>query len=226
MLILAFDTSGNGCSVCLWRDGTVLAGRADTMSRGQAEALVPMIEEVLGAAGAGYGDLDRIAVTVGPGSFTGLRVGLATARGLGLARRMPVWGVTTTEAFAHALSAGQRAKGTVLAAIDARRDDIYLQGFRAPDMRPLDAPSAALPEAVPAILALRLADSPVIACGDAAERLAGLDGIDGVVVQRVIEAPVIAALAATRPLPAGPPTPLYIRQPDAAMPVNGGRLRP
>lgn len=226
MLILAFDTAGNGCSVCLWNDGAVLAGRADAMARGQAEALVPMIEEVMGEAGAAYADLDRIAVTVGPGSFTGLRVGVATARGLGLALMKPVWGVTTTEAFAHAVPVARRTAGTVLAAIDARRDDVYLQAFRAPDMTPLADAVAALPESVPALLALRLAEAPVIACGDAAERLAGLEGVAEVLPQPVIEAPVVAAIAATRPLPPGPPSALYVRPPDAALPVNGGRLRP
>lgn len=226
MLILAFDTAGNGCSVCLWQDGSVLAGRADTMARGQAEALVPMIEAVMAEAGADYAALDRIAVTVGPGSFTGLRVGVATARGLGVALMKPVWGVTTTEAFAHAVPAEKRTVGTVLAAIDARRDDVYLQAFRAPGMTPLNDLVAALPEGVPGLLALRLAPAPVIACGDAAARLAGLEGVAEVVPQPVVEAPVVAAIAAGRPLPQGPPSALYVRPPDAALPVHGGRLRP
>jgi tRNA threonylcarbamoyladenosine biosynthesis protein TsaB len=226
MRVLAFDTAGNGCSVCLWRDGVVEAERREPMSRGQAEALVPMIEAVMAEAGAAYGDLDRIAVTVGPGSFTGLRVGLATARGLGVALMMPVWGVTTTEAFAHALPADRRRAGTVLAAIDARRDDLYLQAFRAPEIVPLGAPVAALPAAVPGILALRLAAAPVIACGDAADRLAGLEGVADTFPQAAVEAPVVAALAAARPLPPGPPSAVYVRPPDAALPVHGGRLRP
>lgn len=226
MRILAFDTAGNGCSACLWEDGAVRAARADAMSRGQAEALVPMIEEVMAEAGADYADLDRIAVTVGPGSFTGLRVGLATARGLGVALMTPVWGITTLEAFARALPEADRAAGTVLVAIDARREDVYLQPFHAPDLRPLGEPVAALPEGVPGILALRLAAAPVIACGDAAGRLAGLEGVSRVCPQPVIEAPVVAAIAAERPLPPGPPSALYIRPPDAALPVHGGRLRP
>ncbi len=226
MLILAFDTAGNGCSACLWRDGAILAARADAMARGQAEALVPMVDAVMAEAGADFAALDRIAVTVGPGSFTGLRVGVATARGLGVALGKPVWGVTTLEAFAHALPEADRAAGTVLAAIDARREDIYLQPFRAPDLTPLGEPVAALAEGVPGLLALRLADAPVIACGDAADRLDGLEGVSTVRLQPVIEAPVVAVIAATRPLPPGPPSALYIRPPDAALPVNGGRLRP
>src|SRR3569832_1939804 len=97
MLILAFDTSIAACSVALIRDAAILAATREVMDRGQAEALMPMIERVMESARASYRDLDRIAVTTGPGSFTGVRVGLAAARGLGLASEKPIVGVLTTE---------------------------------------------------------------------------------------------------------------------------------
>ena len=130
MLILAFDTAVAACSVALWRDGVVLAAARETMDQGQAEALMPMIEAVMAKAGASYAALDRVAVTVGPGSFTGVRVGLAAARGLGLAAHKPVIGVMTTEVLAAAVAEAERKDGVhILAAIDTKRGDLYVQQF-------------------------------------------------------------------------------------------------
>src|SRR5262245_22034221 len=100
MMILAFDTAVGACSVAVWRDGETLAMSRQPMERGQAEHLVPAIADAMSAAGAGFEHLDRIAVTIGPGSFTGVRVALATARGLALAHKIPVIGVTTGEVLA------------------------------------------------------------------------------------------------------------------------------
>ncbi|MCH7931874.1 MAG: tRNA (adenosine(37)-N6)-threonylcarbamoyltransferase complex dimerization subunit type 1 TsaB, partial [Proteobacteria bacterium] len=94
MNVLALDTATAACSVALWSDGTVLAQRFATMARGHAEALMPMVEAVMAEAGLAFADLDLVATTVGPGTFTGLRVGLAAARGLALAGGLPIVGVT------------------------------------------------------------------------------------------------------------------------------------
>ena len=106
MLILSLDTAGQSCAVCVWRDGVVLAIREERMARGQDARLVPLLLEVMAAAGVAFPQLDRIAVTRGPGSFTGLRIGLATARGLGLAADKPVIGIDRFSI--HAAQQGRR----------------------------------------------------------------------------------------------------------------------
>jgi len=131
MKILALETTGSACSVALWRDGGVVARRFEAMTRGHAERLVPMIGEVLAEAGVTAEAVDRLAVTVGPGAFTGLRVGLATARGLALATGRPLVGVTTFEAIAHALPLESRRGRSLLVAVDSRRTELFLRLFDA-----------------------------------------------------------------------------------------------
>ena len=96
------------------------------MKRGHAEALMPLIARVMRACGLPFAALDRVAVTTGPGSFTGLRVGLSAARGIGLAANKPVVGVTTLTAYAAPV-VSQNAEQPVLSAIDARHDQVYFQ---------------------------------------------------------------------------------------------------
>jgi len=102
MIVLAIDTSLDACSVAILRDGVVLASCSEPMQRGQAERLAPMVQEIAQGAGIAFADLDRIAVTTGPGSFTGVRVGLSFARALALAVGKPCIGVSTLEALALA----------------------------------------------------------------------------------------------------------------------------
>ena len=113
MKLLAFDTATTGCSAALFLGGRLAAHQAAAMARGQSEALMPMIAEVLAEGGCSYGDLDALAVTVGPGAFTGLRIGLSAARGLALALAVPCAGVTTLEAVARAVPETARAGGRV-----------------------------------------------------------------------------------------------------------------
>lgn len=129
MLVLALDTSFSNCSVALWRDGAVLARASRAMGRGHAEALVPMIRDVAAQAGVSIADVDRIGVTVGPGTFTGIRIGLAAAHGLGLARGCPVVGITTLEAVARGVQGAARETHTLVVALDAGRPDLYVQRF-------------------------------------------------------------------------------------------------
>src|ERR1700712_2605484 len=128
MLILAIDTALDTCAAgVLDTDaGRMIAQESLPMKRGHAEALMPLIARVIKASGIGFGDLDRIAVTTGPGSFTGLRVGLSAARGIALAAEKPVVGVTTLTAYAAPV-VNKGDEHPVISAIDARHDHVYLQ---------------------------------------------------------------------------------------------------
>ena len=125
MKLLAVDTALGACSVAVLEDDVVLVHRLEFMERGHAEALAPMVEEAMAAAGVPFAAIDRLAVTTGPGTFTGQRVGLAFMRGLRVALGKPLVGVTTLSAMAQ----GARAEtGLALAAAlhDARRNEVYL----------------------------------------------------------------------------------------------------
>ncbi|HTB00745.1 MAG TPA: tRNA (adenosine(37)-N6)-threonylcarbamoyltransferase complex dimerization subunit type 1 TsaB [Bradyrhizobium sp.] len=128
MLILAIDTALDACAAgVLDTDaGKLIAQQSEAMKRGHAEALMPLIARVIKQAGIGFAALDRIAVTTGPGSFTGLRVGLSAARGIALAAGKPVVGVTTLTAYAAPI-VSESGKHPVISAIDARHDQVYFQ---------------------------------------------------------------------------------------------------
>ncbi|OAF08278.1 tRNA threonylcarbamoyladenosine biosynthesis protein TsaB [Bradyrhizobium centrolobii] len=128
MLILAIDTALEACAAAVLDTdaGELLAQESRLMKRGHAEALMPMIARVMQSADLAFTALDRIAVTVGPGSFTGLRVGISAARGIALAAKRPAVGLTTLSAFAAAI-VGRSGSAPVLSAIDARHDHVYFQ---------------------------------------------------------------------------------------------------
>lgn len=128
MLILAIDTALDACAAAVLdtRTSKLIARETQSMKRGHAEALMPLIARVMNEAAIGFAALDRIAVTTGPGSFTGLRVGLSAARGIALAAGKPVVGVTTLTAYAAPV-VSTNSQPAVLAAIDARHDQVYFQ---------------------------------------------------------------------------------------------------
>jgi len=128
MLILAIDTALDACAAAVLdtEAGSLIARESEAMKRGHAEALMPMIGRVIAQSGVAFAALDRIAVTTGPGSFTGLRVGLSAARGIALAANKAVVGVTTLTAYAAPV-VSQNGEHPVVAAIDARHDHVYLQ---------------------------------------------------------------------------------------------------
>ena len=141
-LILAFDTSAARCAAALVSAGRVLVARDEATGRGQAERLLPMLQEMLAEAGLGWNDLDGIAVATGPGNFTGVRIAVAAARGLALALGVPAVGVTAFEALA--------GPGEATVAIEDRRGTVFVQRFE--DRVPLGEPAAGahpapLPEA-------------------------------------------------------------------------------
>src|SRR3954471_12066678 len=130
MRVLAIDTALEACSAAIFDSdaGRVTASESLAMPRGHAEAIMPMVARVMDRADAGFQDIERVVVTIGPGSFTGLRVGIAAARGIGLAAGKPVVGVSTFAAFAAPCIAEDGAQ-TVMVAVDARHDHVYLQMF-------------------------------------------------------------------------------------------------
>lgn len=128
MLILALDTALDACAAGILdtRSGKLIAHESLPMKRGHAEALMPLLARVMAQSGIAFADLDRIAATTGPGSFTGLRVGLSAARGIGLAAGKPVVGITTLTAYAAPV-VSETGEAPVIAAIDARHDHVYFQ---------------------------------------------------------------------------------------------------
>ncbi|HYE44630.1 MAG TPA: tRNA (adenosine(37)-N6)-threonylcarbamoyltransferase complex dimerization subunit type 1 TsaB [Caulobacter sp.] len=207
-MLLAVDTCLDACSAALLDGEAVLAAVSEPMSRGHQERLAPMVAELM--AGRSFGDLDRVAATVGPGSFTGLRVGLAFAKGLSSALSIPLVGIGSLPA----LAAGR--KGFVCAAVDARRGQIYLQAFR--DGAALMAPDALAVETAAARLAELAGDGPATLVGSGAPLLAPL------LPRAVVETPggpdpvAVARLAMAVRDSVPPARPLYLRTPDAKLP--------
>jgi tRNA threonylcarbamoyladenosine biosynthesis protein TsaB len=223
--VLAFDTALAACSAAVWSDGAILAARLERLDRGHAEALMPMVEAVRTEAGLAYQDIDRLAVTIGPGTFTGLRIGLAAARGLALAIGRPLVGVTTLEALAAGVSEDERQGQAVLAVIDARRSEVYAQAFDA-GLAPLAPPSLSTVTG-----AARLAPAPLITVGSGAllvQTALVADGKEARVSEasETPDAAVVAALAAGRAVVSDEmPSPLYLRAPDARLPGTAARDR-
>jgi tRNA threonylcarbamoyladenosine biosynthesis protein TsaB len=213
MIVLGLDTCLSSCSVAVLDGERVLASAREVMARGHQERLAPMARQVMAEAGVAFDKLDRIAVTVGPGSFTGLRVGIAFAKGLALALDLPAVGIGTLEALAA--EAGQDSAGLVFAAIDARRGQLYLQAFE--DGRALMAPDALTAEVAAARLAELSQGRPFTLVGSGAALLVDFASNAKVIAAEGADARRVARLATTRE-PA-PLKPLYLRAPDAKLPA-------
>lgn len=217
MLILAIDTALDACAAgVLNTDSATMIGQQSLpMQRGHAEALVPLIARVIAEADISFEAIDRIAVTTGPGSFTGLRVGLSAARGLALAADRPVVGLTTLAAFAAPL-VGETATDPILSAIDARHDQVYFQvsgGDGTTLLRPRIAP---IDDAIAA--ALRFGAPRLV--GNAAQILAARWPSDAAPPVSVDAKPApdiawVAWLGAAVTPENSPARPYYLRPPDA-----------
>jgi tRNA threonylcarbamoyladenosine biosynthesis protein TsaB len=230
-VILGFDTATAATAVAVWAPGGPAVERRDDPAPGErpnhAGRLLVLIEEALAAAGVGWDRVERIAVGVGPGGFTGLRLGIATARALSQARNLPVAGVSSLEALAAGAAgeapgaadaigrAGDEARGPIVAVIDARRGEVFAAGFGS---HPPSFGPAALP---PADLAARIAPGS-LAVGDGAvrfrdelERAGAVVPVDGSELHRVSALQVCRLGAALEPGDRDALLPDYRREPDA-----------
>ena len=216
MKILAVDTALGACSAALLEDDRVLAHIFEPMERGHAERLAPMVDETMKQACVEFAALDRLAVTVGPGTFTGQRVGLAFMRGLRLALHVPLTGVTTLEAMAMAAMA-KTGSPKAAAIHDARRAEAYLL-LR--DGETVVQPPMVLPfaDAVARIAAFGPCALAGTGAASAHEKLSGDFALSAI---RQPDALWVARLAQKYPAPMEAPGPLYLRAPDAKLP--GGR---
>jgi tRNA threonylcarbamoyladenosine biosynthesis protein TsaB len=223
MRVLAIDTALEACSAAvLDTSGGITASETAVMTRGHAEALMPLIARVMIRAGIEFGDLDRIAVTTGPGSFTGLRVGISAARGIALAAGKSAIGLSTLAGFAAPLIADDDST-QVVAAIDARHDHIYLQVFGVNGRTLVGPRTATVRDAARAAMT-----APARIIGSAAKKLAAAwpKGAEPPLLVEQLGAPDIdwiARLGAAAAEAHDPPKPLYLRAPDA-QPQNAARL--
>lgn len=218
MKILTVDTTLAACSVALLDGTNVLAHRLEAMERGHAEALAPMVQSVVSEACLDFTDLQRLAVTTGPGTFTGQRVGLAFMRGLRIALKLPLLGITSLEAMAAA-AIEQNEASFVAVLHDARRDEVYA-GFYVPNHVLLEPTLLSIEDAVQTVQRMSTSNTDtVVFAGTAGKKAcAAYAGRGGQAVVSSVIAPdalQVARLALARPDPGVAPAPLYLRPPDA-----------
>lgn len=209
MKLLAVDTTFSACSAALLEDDAVIARHFEIMDRGHAEYLAPMVEQVMKEAGWDYPDLTRMAITTGPGTFTGQRIGLAYMRALKVALKLPLTGVTSLGAMvAQALDQTGAAKAAAIH--DARRGEVYLAlNDAAPEILKFEDVLAKL---APHADGLALAGTAAKAV---AEKLSADVKLTDIVAP---DAVWVGHLAAKLPENNDVPRPLYLRAPDAKLP--------
>ncbi len=251
MRILALESSFACCSVAVWQGlpgkswtcGDILAQEKRDMAQGHAKHLVPLIESCLEKSGLAWSDLDRLACTIGPGGFTGVRIGLATARGLALATGLPLIGVSSLEVLAmqalgqalgqtleHKSSEPPHVPYLILPTLDSRRQDLFVQLFLAEPMSETlserSLPCAIPPENLKQHFAPHWNDAQtIILIGDAVvttQKALKDQEVPCLALQTssapaTPEASWIAHIAANRPI-GEPPKPLYLRPPDVSPP--------
>ena len=201
------------------RGSVVIAADRRAMRHGHGEALMPLVEAAAARAGIAPQALDIVAVSLGPGSFTGVRVGLAAARGIALAAGARLVGVSSLAAVA---ALATRPHAPLVVALDSRRDDIYVQVF-APGGAPLADAAAILPDRLGDWLTPVIGTSAVTIAGDAAEAaataLSGERAVTAIPNSAADARGVLAALAKSDPRPLGADVaPLYLRPPDVSAP--------
>jgi len=191
-IILAIETSTGPCSVALWKNGGIAAYLENSKPVMQSASLIPMIEEALVKSGTQYQDLSAIACTIGPGSFTGIRVGLAAARGIAFAAKIKTLGFTTLETLAFA---ARVQSNPITAIINAGKGEVYYQHFASGPFKTVSEACLGKLESI---------ENKGLVIGNV--------GVEKITFPR---ADALAELAATRAQFAHPPAPFYIRPPDA-----------
>jgi len=208
--LLAVDTALGACSVAVIDGEQVRAHRHEFMDRGHAEALAPMVDETMNDAKIEFSSLDRLAVTTGPGTFTGQRVGLAFMRALRIALHRPLIGITTLAAMAEAAKA-ETGLARAIALHDARRDEVYVQIDDKPEVL-LFEDMARMLRSIDGKAQIALAGTAAVRACDALSKRFVLSTI------RQPDALWVARLAVMAPETDTAPRPLYLRAPDAKLP--------
>lgn len=224
MRVLAIDTALGACSACVLDTGarSPIAIEQTAMDRGHAEALMPMIERVMGRTEGGFSSLDRVAVTIGPGSYTGLRVGISAARAIAFAAGIPAVGVSTLAASA-APFIGREGGRVVAAAVDAKHGQVWFQALNAQGKQLVSVRQVNHRDAARAIGA-----GPVSLVGSAALAVANeawAIGLDALVVDdaKAPDVTWVARLGLIADPASAPPRPLYLKPPETT-PQDRARL--
>ncbi|MCO5090482.1 tRNA (adenosine(37)-N6)-threonylcarbamoyltransferase complex dimerization subunit type 1 TsaB [Bosea sp. (in: a-proteobacteria)] len=224
MRILAIDTALGACSACVLEAGEAepLASEELAMERGHAEALMPLVERVMKAVDGGFGSLGRVAVTVGPGSYTGLRVGVSAARAIAFAAGIPAVGVTTVAACAAPLI-GRESGRVIAAALDARHGQVWFQALTAEGKPLVSLRQVSYRDAARAIGAgpVSLVGSSALAVANEAWAI----GLDALVIDdaRAPDIAWVARLGLIADPESAPPRPLYLKAPETT-PQDKARL--
>ena len=233
MNVLGVDTVIRGCSVAILINGKLVSTLLNDQSKKQSEVLISMISEACEGANLNIFEFDLIAVTIGPGSFTGLRVGIATARGLALAADIPCIGVTSTEAFAQSISCETYDRGPVLVALNSTNENLFFQLFGSGRV-PLTQVFEGTPKKLKDKLGQLKVTELVRVVGQASEMVCSelsrssfnlriVEGFDWPNAGHVAELAFKRHKSGNNQLDAKP---LYIKAPCAVMPISGGKLRP
>ena len=208
MKILAIDCAHEACSAAFSDGEKVVSEIVENMERGQAERLIPMVREVLEKANAGFDDIDAVAVTTGPGSFTGVRVGLAAADGIALAAGLPMTGVSVLDVLARKINVQHPEIKKLCLVLETKRDDYYTRCYEAGE--PVTEPAA-----LPASELTGRKD--FVFAGNAAKRLKEEIGTISVLDVPMPTAGDVASFAAMKTPRKEYPEPLYLREAEVTL---------